>query len=207
MSKRPAPADEPELAFAPGQQVTFTVLSDAGADGSYRVRLVSGEVFDLTPRQWRQEHAPDAEPAMATSSMANLGGHLPPRKVFTPGQRVIIIAPVLSPHLGKQGSIQGPIAGKGDGYHVRLDCGSVFAFSTQNLNLQDLNLQDAGASSSSSSTAQNLQDTGASAQFRLQLLERKVVAMEAQNLTFWEMHWRAMERMDKFEEKLTKRRH
>ena len=166
MSKRPAPADEPELAFAPGQQVTFTVLSDAGADGSYRVRLDSGEVFDLTPRQWRQEHAPAEQDAMATSSTANLGGHLLARMVFTPGQRVIIIAPVLSPHLGKQGSIQGPIAGQ-DSWQVRLDCGSVFNFMAQNLGRVHQTLSSDHPS-------------------RLEVLERRMVAFEHRMQTMQE---------------------
>ena len=50
------PAVEEVVASTPGQRVIFSVLTEAGADGSYKVRLDSGEVFDLVPRQWRQEH-------------------------------------------------------------------------------------------------------------------------------------------------------
>ena len=127
-----------------GEKLTIEIFKAKSDDGSYKVRAEDGQLWILS-----------RVPYIV-------------KKTFTPEQRVVIIAPVLSPHLGKQGSILGPIAGKGDGYHVLLDCGNVFAFSTPSLGR---------AEASSSSTAQG---TEASTQSRLDSLERKSVAMETQ---------------------------
>ena len=53
------------MAFTVGQNVGITIMTEAGADGSYQVRLDSGEVFDLVPRQWRQEHTHAEEAVQA----------------------------------------------------------------------------------------------------------------------------------------------
>ena len=97
---------------------------------------------------------------MASSTMA---------PAFIIGQRVTVIA---TPTVGHRGEILGPMAGAG--YLVRMDNGVIFNFPTENLNLQDTR-----ASTSTSVPS----DVSA----RLNILERKVTAMEEQNRTLHAM--------------------
>ena len=123
------PAEEDEMAFAPGHHVGITIMGPIqGQDGfqdGWKVQSADGSVWNLTRRQWSEE---EQNPAELT---------------FTPWQRVTVTA---GENIGQQGAIVGPIQGR-DGWQVQLDSGWIVGFSTQNLQTA------VETSSASSSTA------------------------------------------------------
>eukprot|EP00931_Biecheleriopsis_adriatica_P038782 TRINITY_DN2216_c0_g2_i4.p1 TRINITY_DN2216_c0_g2~~TRINITY_DN2216_c0_g2_i4.p1 ORF type:complete len:801 (+),score=204.81 TRINITY_DN2216_c0_g2_i4:69-2471(+) len=142
--------EEEELEFTPGQKVTLlgppamagkagTIVGPALGD-AFAVRFDSGSIFNIATSMI-QDAAGAATPpppppvastpvATPVASMSSSAGSTEEEELeFTPGQKVTFLGPPAM--AGKSGTVVGPALS--DSFAVRLESGSIFNISTENL--------------------------------------------------------------------------